>query len=118
MKIFKKGICFTGEIVGLSTEAFFRVSGMGINNIYKKLENGNNKNIDKIAKDVGEKVSNLIVKETQYIAKSADKLSNKVIDKTKDIANKTIVKEVKVYGDTKYFYDNKDLVNGEFKICE
>ena len=118
MKVLKKGICLTGEIIGLSTEVLFRASAIGINKFYKKMENGNNKNIEKIAKNIGEKASSLIVKESQEIAKNADKLANNLTNKTKNIVNKAIVNEVKVYGSIDYFYNNEDFIDGEFKVYE
>ncbi|SHK65981.1 hypothetical protein SAMN02745163_04226 [Clostridium cavendishii DSM 21758] len=100
-----KSIRFIGEVIALTTEKSIKGSS--------KI----------IIKTLGE---NVVIKEKMdETYKFGDDLSDRIIEKTKkianlcdDIANEAFTSKTNVYGDTRYIYEEDKIINSNFEVEE
>lgn len=114
-----KVIKFVGEIAALSTENAIKGTGSITSRISDKL--GRKLEAEQIAilsDKASDKVSNGILKITKGTGENCDKFLEKALLGIKVIKSKAFEKEVRIYGESKKFYDDESIITAKFMVKE
>ncbi|GIM29624.1 hypothetical protein CPJCM30710_22900 [Clostridium polyendosporum] len=114
-----KIIKFVGELVAFSTENAIKGTGNITSKINNKLGRKlKGKQILILTDKTSNKVSNKILKITRNTSENCDKFLEKASLSVKVIKLKAFEKEVRIYGESKKFYDEECIVPAKFTVKE
>jgi hypothetical protein len=108
-----------GSVVGTAAEYNIKLSGKVVGGAARL---ANNDKLANKAEAVSNTIGNAVGKGTKITTSLAGNLVDLALDKSikivKKVGKSTVKTEVKIYGDTKNFYDDEKYIQADFEIIK